>query len=92
MTFLTNIKLGVKSSRSCVLYDAEGEIRVVHEEVTLDGAHERADKDLERLTRELSQRQGVDVEGLNTLLHAGALEPGASYRVNVADKSLIRQP
>jgi len=90
MNIATNSEIAVASVRSCIMYDQQGVIRVVHEEVTLEGAQQRPDQELERMTSDLAQKHLVGVDGLETLLHDGRLEAGVSYRVNVTEKSLIQ--
>lgn len=80
MNVATNSEIPVAYARTCIMYDQEGTIRVTHEEVTLEGGQQRTDQELQRMTRDIAQKHGVEVEGLETLLHDGRLDPGVSYR------------
>lgn len=90
MNLATNSNISIASVRSCMMYDQEGVIRVVHEEVTLQGGQQRTGQELQRMTRDLAQKHLGEVDGLEILLHDGRLEPGVSYRVNITEKSLIQ--
>ncbi|MCX4632697.1 hypothetical protein [Streptomyces sp. NBC_01443] len=85
-----NAEVRIESSRSCILYDADGVIRILHSEVTLEGAQESLGEGLAQATREIAQELGVEIEGLQTLMHDGLVDPQFSYRVNVAEGSLVR--
>jgi hypothetical protein len=90
MNITTNSDLTVASTKSCLLYDGDGAIRVVHEEVTMEGGRESTSEAFQRATREIARKYGVEVDGLEMLVHDGQLDPEASYRVNVADRSLVQ--
>jgi hypothetical protein len=81
----------VKSTKCCVVYEkTTGEIRLVYEEVTLEGGAETAEDEFRRSVQALSHERGLDLDTHYLLLRNELLEPGVAYRVDVAKNSLVR--
>lgn len=91
MTFETTGRMRVQSDKSCFLYDPkDGTICYSHRIVTLVGADETPEKDVERRATELAKEINVDVRTLKALhVDASDLDLGRAYRVDPRKRVLV---
>jgi hypothetical protein len=91
MNFGSTNQERVESTKCCVVYEkASGEIRLVYEEVTLEGGTETTEDEFRRSVQALSHERSLDLATHDLLLRDELLEPGVAYRVDVAKNSLVR--
>lgn len=91
MDFKTTGRARVQSVKCCVLFDpADGEILHTHRVVTMDGAAEVSEREVEKRTLELAKGFGLKVAKLRSLhVDAGAFEAGKRYAVDPKSKRLV---
>jgi hypothetical protein len=86
----------VVSTQCCVVYEMRsGKIRLVYEEVTFEGGAQTSEDEFRRMIHavllELPPHEPrIDLETHGVLLQKALLEPGVSYRVDVAEEKLVR--
>jgi hypothetical protein len=91
MNFGSTNQEKVESTRCCVVYEkTSGEIRLVYEEVTLEGGAETTEDEFRRSVQALSHGRGIDLDTHHLLLRNELLEPGVAYRVDMSDNSIVR--
>lgn len=79
----------IRSVRSVAVFDTEGTIVHVHSVVTVEGADETPDEDIERRALELVAERGLERADLQTLpFGPDDVEDGVRYRVDPASRSL----
>jgi hypothetical protein len=81
-----------ESVQSRVLYDNEtGEIVYAHQVVTMRGAAQTSDEDVDARIRELAAEFGIEAGGVELLrVDADEIDPGAQYRVDTTAGKLVR--
>jgi hypothetical protein len=91
MDFRTTGDGRVHSVKCCVLFDpADGTIRHTHRVVTMEGANEASDRDVEKRARELAKSFGLKTSTLRPLhVDAGDFEPGKHYAVDPKTRRLV---
>ena len=79
----------IQSVKTYAVYDAAGTIVHAHSVVTVEGAHETTDEDVQRRALELASRHVADVRALRTLrVEQTQLVKGVRYRVDLESCSL----
>lgn len=94
MRFGISGRAKIHSVKCCVLFDKkDGTIRHVHRVVTIHGAAEAADAEVEKRTLKLARELGSDTEQTQ-LIHVDthAIDPQARYKVDPKTRKLIRTP
>ena len=93
MKFETTGRPRVQSDKACLLYDQKtGEICYVHRVVTIEGADETSEEDIERRARKLAKEVDVDLRGLKAMqVDASQIAPGMRYSVNLKSRALVAQ-
>jgi len=91
MHFETTGKGKVQSVQCCLLFDAkDGAIRHMHHVVTLDGAEETPEADVEKRAFRLAADLGLEVNGLRPLhLDPEVVKPGTKYKVDPESRKLL---
>jgi hypothetical protein len=91
MKFLSTGRAQVRSVKFCVLFDpSDGAIRHTQRVVTLDGADETPEEQIEKRTLMLATELGLEVKKLKVLhFDAEDIEPGKRYAVNPATGRLV---
>jgi len=91
MNFGSTNQEEVESTRCCVVYEkSSGNIRLVHEEVTIEGGTKATDDEFRQAAQALAREHRLDPDDHGLLLRSELLEPGAAYRIDVAKNSLVR--
>ncbi len=94
MRFKSTGRARVHSDKACVLYDSkDGEICYVHRVVTMEGADETPEKEIEKRTLQLAKEVKIDLR-TTKLLHvdASAIEPNMQYVVDPKKRCLVPRP
>jgi|SRR5690242_10516334 hypothetical protein len=79
----------IQSVRTYAVYDADGTIVHAHSVVTVEGADETPDDEVERRALELAAMHVDDMGSLRTLrVDQAELERGVRYRVDPKSRSL----
>ena len=92
MRFESTGRAQIHSVKCCVLFDRkDGAIRHVHHVVTIQGAAETPDSEVEKRALKLARELGIDTKQTQ-LIHvdAQALDPQARYKVDPKTRKLIR--
>jgi len=91
MQFQTTGKKRISSAKSCVVFDkAKGTILHVHHVVTIEGAQETSDSEVEKRALELTKDRGVKASKVGVLLvDPKAFERQVRYRVDVKKRALV---
>lgn len=80
---------GIRSVKTYAVYNAEGTIVHAHSVVTIEGADETPDEEIERRALELAAMHVDDADSLRTLrVDQAELERGVRYRVDPETDSL----
>lgn len=96
MNFGSTNQEKVESTKCCVVYEkTSGEIRLVYEEVTLEGGTETTEDEFRRSVKAAlpqlpPHERSLDLDTHDLLMRRELLEPGVAYRVDIAKKSLVR--
>lgn len=91
MNFTSTGRARVQSVKCCVLYDAaDGSIRYTHRVVTMEGADETPEEQMEQRTRHLAKELGLEVKTLHALhVNAHDIEPNKRYAVDPRKRCLV---
>ena len=89
----TTGNVGVSSARCCVLFDpADGNIHHIHRVVTMRGAKETSEREMEARILHLAKERGLDTNRLQ-LLHVDpeAIAHGTGYAVDPKTRKLKKR-
>lgn len=90
MNFQTTGNTKIRSLKCCVLFDpADGVIHHVHRVVTMEGAQETSESELEARTLHLAKRKGLDTGRLQVLHVDPAVLARGHHRVDPATRTLV---
>ncbi len=94
MPFQTTGKRRIVSAKSCVVYDkVKGRILHVHHVLTIEGAQEASDSDVEKKAVELATSRGIKPAKISVLsVDPKLLESHARYKVDVKKRVLVELP
>jgi hypothetical protein len=94
MRFATTGAKKIISTQCRVMFDPHsGAIHHVHRVVTMDGAQESSEQEVEHRTRDLARSLGLDIEKLHMIsVDPSDLVPGAKYKVDPKSHKLVLDP
>jgi hypothetical protein len=91
MNFGSTNQEEVESTRCCLVYEkSSGNIRLVHEEVTIEGGTKATEEEFRQAALALARHHRLDPDDHGLLLRSELLEPGAAYQIDVAKNCLVR--
>lgn len=81
----------VKSSRACVVYDADtGHVRHIHQVVTLEGGREPTEPEIEAHAMQLAQRKEGRAGKFKALhVPSESVQPHQLYAVDLKTRALV---
>jgi hypothetical protein len=94
MQFRTTGSKQIRSIQCCVVFDPDdGQIQHVHRVVTMDGANDTSEQEMESRTLHLAREFGLNVKKLR-IMHVDShdLLPGRQYSVDPASRKLVSRP
>jgi hypothetical protein len=93
MEFVTTGSAKISSIRCCILYDSkDGTIRHLHRVVTMQGAPETSESDMEKQTIELAKDLSLDTGQLQVLhVDQSVISERARYSVDPKSRTLVKQ-
>lgn len=91
MNFTSTGKTQVRSEKVCVLFDpSDGTIHHVHRVVTMEGAEETPEHDIEKRAHHLAREFGLEAAKLQALHVDGSkIEANTMYKVDTLKRRLI---
>jgi hypothetical protein len=94
MSFQTTGSRKVNSTRCCLVFDPhDGKIHYIHRIVTMDGAKETSEQEMEDRTLHLAKELGLNVGKLHIIhVDSRALAHGMRYSVDPQSRKLVGTP